>query len=99
MLDISAEIAPPRPVRLAEYRPPAFLIDTVDLVFELGESDTRVKSRLRIRRNPEGSDRESPLQLDGEELAFVSLALDGEPLGANRYRLPAESGLLLAEVP
>ena len=99
MLDISADVAPPRPVRLDEYRPPEFLIDTVDLVFELGDSDTRVKSRLRIRRNPEGSDRKSALQLDGEELALVSLALDGEPLGANRYRLPAEGGLILADVP
>jgi aminopeptidase N len=53
MLDISGDVAP---VRLAEYRPPDFLIDTVDLVFELGDTDTRVKSRLRIRRNPESSD-------------------------------------------
>ncbi|HEX9535620.1 MAG TPA: aminopeptidase N, partial [Stellaceae bacterium] len=99
MPDFPADIAPPRPVRLAEYRPPDFLIDTVDLVFELGDSDTRVKSRLRIRRNPEGSNRESPLQLESEELAVVSLALDGELLGANRYRLPAEGGLILADVP
>src|SRR5258706_13017122 len=98
-LDIWEDNAPPRPVRLVEYRPPEFLIDTVDLVFELAESDTRVKTRLQIRRNPEGSDRESPLHLDGEELALVSLALDGEPLGANRYRLPAEGGLILADVP
>ncbi len=99
MLDISADTTPPRPVRLAEYRPPTFLIDTVDLVFELGDSDTRVKSRLRVRRNPGGSDRESPLHLDGEELVLVSLALDGEPLGPNRYELPAEGGLILADVP
>ena len=99
MLDISADTAPPRPVRLAEYRSPTFLIDTVDLVFELGDSDTRVKSRLRIRRNPEGSDRESPLHLDGEELALVSLALDGEQLGPNRYELPAEGSLILPDVP
>src|SRR5580693_4890295 len=99
MLDISAEITPPRPVRLAEYRPPDFLIDTVDLVFELGDSDTRVKSRLRILRNPESPDRSAALQLDGEELALLALALDGEPLGANRYQLPAEGGLILADVP
>ena len=99
MPDLSSGIATPQAVRLAEYRPPAFLIDTVDLVFELRESDTRVKSRLRIRRNPEGSDRESPLHLDGEELALVSLALDSEPLGANRYRLPAEGGLILSDMP
>ncbi len=99
MLDISADVAPPRPVRLDEYRPPDFLIDTVDLVFELGDSDTRVKSRLRIRRNPESSDRSAALQIDGEELALVSLALDGEPLGPNRYELRAEGGLILADVP
>src|SRR5580693_9551831 len=99
MLDISADSTPPRPVRLAEYRPPAFLIDTVDLVFELEDSDTRVKSRLRIRRNPESFARSAALHLDGEELALLALALDGEPLGANRYQLPAEGGLILADVP
>src|SRR5271168_2131747 len=99
MLDISTGITPPRPVRLAEYRPPAFVIDTVDLVFELGDSDTQVKSRTRIRRNPESSDRSAALRLDGEELALLSVALDGEPLGPNRYELPAEGGLILADVP
>src|SRR3984893_9169957 len=99
MLDISADVAPPQPVRLADYRPPAFLIDTVDLVFELGEVGTRVKSRLRIRRNPEVADPNAPLELDGEELELVSLALEGEPLGANRYQLPPEGGLILADVP
>ena len=53
MPDTAPDLAPPQPVRLADYRPPDFLIDTVDLVFELGDTDTRVKSRLRIRRNPE----------------------------------------------
>src|ERR1700731_1670708 len=99
MLDISADVGPPRSVRLDEYRPPDFLIDTVDLVFELGDSDTRVKSRLRIRRNPESSDRSAALQLDGEELVLVSWALAGEPLGPNRYDLRGEGGLILADVP
>jgi aminopeptidase N len=99
MLDISPDLAPPQPVRLADYRPPAFLIDTVELVFELGDTDTRVKSRLGIRRNPEAPDRAAPLQLDGEELELVSLTLDGELLGANRYQLPPEGGLVLADVP
>ncbi|HMD65370.1 MAG TPA: aminopeptidase N [Stellaceae bacterium] len=99
MAVISSDIATPRPVRLAEYRPPDFLIDTVDLVFELEDGDTRVRSRLQIRRNPENSDRMAPLHLDGEELELLSLSLDGEPLGANRYQLPAEGGLILADVP
>ncbi|MBO0739768.1 MAG: aminopeptidase N, partial [Alphaproteobacteria bacterium] len=99
MLDISSDPAAPQPVRLADYRPPAFLIDTVELVFELADASTLVKSRLQIRRNPAARERAAPLHLDGEELALVSLALDGEPLGANRYELPTEGGLILADVP
>ena len=99
MPDVSSGVAPPQPVRLAEYRPPPFLIDTVDLVFELEDRDTRVKSRLRIRRNPSSLDPTAPLHLDGEEFALVSLALNGELLGANRYQLPAEGGLTVADVP
>src|SRR5271157_4577701 len=99
MLDISPDIAPPRPVRLADYQPPAYLIDTVDLVFDLGAENTRVKSRLGMRRNPAVSERGAALQLDGEALELVSLALDGEPLGANRYRLQPEGGLEVDDVP
>ena len=95
MLDISPDIAPPQPMRLADYRPPDFLVDTVDLVFELGDAETRVKSRLAIRRNPAAFNPNAPLHLDGEELALVSLELGGEELGANRYQLPAEGGLIL----
>ena len=99
MLDLSPDITPPQPVRLADYRPPAFLIDTVDLAFDLGAQDTRVKSRLAIRRNPEAGERAAALELDGEELELVSVALDGAALGPNRYRLSPEGGLILADVP
>jgi len=99
MLDASSDVNPPQPVRLADYRPPAFLIDTVDLVFDLNGSNARVKSRLGMRRNPAAFDPTEPLQLDGEALALVSLALDGQPLGDNRYQLPAGGGLILTDVP
>src|SRR6185312_2090504 len=98
MMDIAPEISPPPPVRLADYRTPAFLIDTVDLVFDLGANDPRVRSRLGIRRNPEAAEHGTPLHLDGEELELLSLARDGEMLGANRYQLPSEGGLILADV-
>jgi aminopeptidase N len=99
MIDISSDIAPPQPTRLADYRPPAFVIDTVDLTFELGDAETRVKSRLAMRRNPDLSDPAAPLALDGDALELISLALDGEPLGANRYRLTPEGGLVIEGVP
>jgi len=99
MLDVSPDVSPPQPIRLTDYRPPSFFIDSVELVFELADTDTRVKSRLRIGRNAEASDPAAPLQLDGEELELVSLVLDGELLGPNRYQRLAEGGLLLADVP
>ena len=39
-----------REVRLADYAPPAFLVDTVDLTFELDEAATKVTARMALRR-------------------------------------------------
>ncbi len=99
MLDISPDLAPPQPTRLADYRPTAFVVDTVELTFELGQAETRVKSRLAIRRNPEAADLAAPLELDGDALALVSLKLDGERLGANRYHATEAGGLVIEGVP
>jgi aminopeptidase N len=98
MPDASRELVAPRTVRLAEYRPPEFLIETVDLVFELGEEKTAVKSRLTLRRNPASSERTGTLRLDGEALELVSVALDGDRLGQNRYQLSDEA-LVIPDVP
>ncbi len=99
MPDTVPDLAPPLPVRLADYRPPDFLIDAVDLVFDLGDAETRVKSRLRLRRNPVANDRAAPLRLDGDMLELVALALDGEALGQNRWRPTPGGGLELPDVP
>ncbi len=42
----------PKPILLADYRPPDFLIDNVDLDITLDPTRTRVVSKLSIRRNP-----------------------------------------------
>jgi aminopeptidase N len=98
MLDLPHDSAPPHPTLLAEYRPPDFVIDTVDLNFALGEDETRVESRLTVRRNPAAGTPQAPLRLDGEELELISIALDGAVLPPGRYRI--ESGaLLIAETP
>ena len=41
-----------QPVLLSEYRPPAFLVSSVDLAFDLDPQATRVVSRLGLHRNP-----------------------------------------------
>ena len=66
----------PQPVRLAEYRPPAFLIDEVHLDIALEPAATRVKARLTVRRNGEHAE---PLVLNGEGLKTLSVLVNGVP--------------------
>jgi len=77
----------PQPIRLADYRPPAFLIDEIALDFRLEPNATRVRSTLKARRNP-GQD--GPLVLDGVGLKLISIALDGRPLAPPDYELTDE---------
>ena len=82
-----------------DYRPPAFLVDTVDLSFDLDAAATMVGARLAIRRNPEAATPDAPLRLDGQGLALLHVALDGAALPPDRYTLEAEGGLTIAGVP
>ncbi|MFA9460211.1 aminopeptidase N [Thiohalorhabdus methylotrophus] len=87
----------PQPVRLAEYTPPAYVVDTVDLHFELGEEWTSVHARLAVRANP---DRAEPgaLFLNGREMELLEVAVDGRPWPETDYELNEES-LTLHGVP
>ena len=78
----------PAPVRLADYVPPAFLIDEVRLEFDLAPNATRVKARLTMRRN---GDHALPLRLNGERLKSISVAVDGRPLSPSDYAIDDES--------
>ncbi|QGM47916.1 aminopeptidase N [Methylocystis heyeri] len=81
---------PPQAVRLCDYLPPDFLIDTVELDISLHRTETRVLARLRLRRNPEGR-ADAPLKLDGDGLALQSLKLDGCSLAAADYEAAPDS--------
>ncbi|MEJ0016845.1 MAG: aminopeptidase N [Acetobacteraceae bacterium] len=83
----------PHETRLADYRPPAFLVDRVHLDFRLDPAATHVASRLSVRRNPASADPTAPLSLDGEALTLLRVVLDGTELGANRYHV--EGGKLI----
>ena len=88
----------PVPIRLEDYAPPAFLIETVDLDIELFEDHARVRARLAASRNPKSNDSNAPLVLDANELEFVSAALDGRKLAAGEY-VPGDAHLTIAKPP
>ncbi|MGF6954756.1 aminopeptidase N [Paraburkholderia youngii] len=90
-----ADTATPNVIRRADYAPPAFLIDTVALEFDLVPERTVVRNTMHVRRNPDAS-RAAHLELMGEQLEFVSAEIDGQPF-PNAH--PHEHGLLLDNVP
>ncbi len=82
------------------YCPPSFLIDSVELVFDLDPQRTVVHSRMRMRRNPIAAP--SPdLYLDGEHLEFIEAHIDGAPCYPTLHtdKDGHAAGLTLANVP
>lgn len=75
----------PQTIYLSDYKVPAYLVDTVELTFELFEDGARVHSTLELRRNPESAEASAPLELDGDSLKLESVALDGAKLAASDY--------------
>lgn len=67
-------------VHLADYRPTDFVLERVDLTFELDPKNTKVEARLIFHRR-EGAERQAPLVLDGDSEAFRPAARPG---GASR---------------
>ncbi|MCM2291924.1 aminopeptidase N [Allorhizobium sp. BGMRC 0089] len=71
-------------IRLADYHPTDFVLERVDLTFELDPTKTRVESRLIFHRR-EGVDKRAPLMLDGDDLALDGLLFDQIEMDAAQY--------------
>ncbi len=80
----------PHTIFRKDYTHPPFLVDAIELHFDLDPERTVVRSRLQLRRNPEAAGTPS-LVLDGQELELLGIELDGKPLDPGSYRLEAES--------
>jgi aminopeptidase N len=74
------ETEPHKAIFLKDYKPSPWLIDTVQLDIALDPTETRVKSKLRMRPNPAAKGKRGPLVLDGEGLVLEGVKLDGEAL-------------------
>ncbi len=88
----------PQTIHLKDYTPPAYQVESVDLIFDLGEERTIVKSRLNVRRNPQASDAGEALVLFGRNLTLKAVYLDQRPLGAEDYQVD-EQTLTIPGVP
>ncbi|MEI4231798.1 aminopeptidase N [Roseovarius sp. D22-M7] len=84
--------AAPQTIYLADYTPPAFLVDDVHLTFRLAPEKTRVLSRIAFRPNPDTTSRE--FFLHGEGLRLIGATINGQEI---RPEITPEG--LRAEVP
>ncbi len=81
----------PKVIHLKDYQAPDYLIDETHLTFELYEDRTLVHAQLVMRRNPDAGAGLPPLQLDGQDLELISIALNDRQLGAIDYQIAEES--------
>ena len=72
-----------QPIRLKDYRPPDWLVETVHLDVALHPTQSKVRATIQFKPNP--ATPAAPLVLDGDGLALQSLKLGGVSLAADSY--------------
>lgn len=77
----------PQTTYLKDYQTPDYGIQSVDLVFELKEKDTLVRTTCQVFKNQSKGAHSRPLCLHGEALELVSLEVDGQSLEASQYEV------------
>ncbi|KND57973.1 Membrane alanine aminopeptidase N [Candidatus Burkholderia verschuerenii] len=83
-------------IRRQDYTPPAFLIDSVALEFDLVPSRTVVRNTMRLHRNPDAKGDASRVDLIGEQLEFVGASIDGVACADVRV---SDNGLSIGNIP
>ncbi len=73
-----------------DYQPPAFLVDRVDLGFDLEPDATRVRSCAYYQRNPQASSNVD-LILNGEGLQLNCIFIDDQVLNPKHYQQDGNS--------
>ncbi len=84
-------------VLLSEYRAPEWRVEHLDLHFALDPAETRVESRIRVRRVA-GTEPGAALRLHGQDLELLRLEVDGKQPDADSVTEDG-AGLLLAGLP
>ena len=69
---------------LADYRTSPFMLETVNLIVELEDTNSRVINEMLVSRQGEHNE---ALVLDGEQLTLISVAINDIELSAAQYQL------------
>lgn len=79
---------------LKDYKSPAFMVESVNLDFNLNEDFCRVVTKTQLKTLMA----DVPLRLNGEDLKLVSVKINGSLLSENQYQL-TEAELIIPSTP
>lgn len=74
-------------VYLKDYQPPQYLVEDIQLSFNINDGHTVVESSMQMVRNPQAENLDKTVILQGEALELTSLVVDGSDLSINDYQL------------
>ena len=72
----------PQTIYRKDYTPPSYLVETVELGFDLDPACTIVANRVQLRHNPDSKSHD--LVLHGEAIELVALRMNGVVLNPNQ---------------
>jgi len=85
MVDIKNTDMAPNTIYLKDYQPPVYLVNHVNLHFDLHETQTIVTSILSLSLNAENISSTKDLILDGQNIKLISIKIDNVLLSENDY--------------
>ena len=78
----------PQTVYLHDYKVSPFLVDTTDLVFDLGDEQTIVTNTMAVRRNSDSDDQTGAFELNSKgDIELLWVEVDGQRLQQSAYTL------------
>ncbi|MBG1232203.1 aminopeptidase N [Aestuariivirga litoralis] len=77
----------PKTIFLKDYKPTPYLVDSVKLTFRLHDTETLVRAEMRMKPNKASKTKSAALELDGEMIKLLSVAINGELLSTGDYDL------------
>jgi aminopeptidase N len=88
----------PQRISRFDYQPPGYLVEKIDLHFDIHDTHTRVTAVSQLKRNPKAGSGPAPLTLYGVELKLISMKVNGKELTPADYKTGEES-FTVADVP
>lgn len=88
-MDRNEASAQPVTVYRRDYQPSPFLIDSIELLFELHPTHTKVTNVMHLNRNRLYQGEYDAMRLNGENLELIKIEIDGSELAQEKYSIDA----------